>query len=243
MRELVRKGKQVRMVNRRGKAPLPAGVQVLKGDTYDPASVRHAARGAAVAYQCARPQYNEWVTLLPKMQSAIIDNVTTRGAKLVVTENLYMYRRAAGPMTEDLPYNADTRKGQTRARMAEQVMEANRSGKLRTTGGPASDFYVPFAHRGSTGERAFYPAIEGRRVDVLGKLDVPSTFTYVNDIGLVTLGADDQALGTAWHVLSAPPFTQRQITTHIPGSRHETSHGGNATCPWQSPGDVQPSRA
>src|SRR6476620_824340 len=97
MRRLVSRGKQVRVVNRSGQAPVPvpAGVQMVKGDAYDPASVREVAAGASVAYQCAQPAYTEWVSLFPKMQSAIIDGVAAVGAndkglRLVVAENLYM---------------------------------------------------------------------------------------------------------------------------------------------------------
>jgi nucleoside-diphosphate-sugar epimerase len=70
---------------------------------------------------------------------------------------------------------------------------------------------------GTPGERAFYPAIAGKRVDVLGKLDLPHTFTYIGDFaqGLVTLGEHDEALGSAWHVPSAPTLTQREIVTMI----------------------------
>ncbi|MBF6614301.1 MAG: NAD-dependent epimerase/dehydratase family protein [Chloroflexi bacterium] len=217
MRELVSKARQVHVVNRSGQAPIPAGVQVVKGDVYDPVSVRDIAAGASIVFQCASPDYTQWVNLFPKMQSAIIDGVAAVGAKLVVAENLYMYGRVSGPITEDLPYNATTRKGEVRARMAEQVMEAHRSGKVRTTSGRASDFYGPYALLGTPGERAFYPAIAGKRVDVLGKLDLPHTFTYIDDFarGLVTLGERDEALGSAWHVPSAPTLTQREIVTMI----------------------------
>ena len=225
MRELVRRGKRVRVVNRRGQAPvpIPVAVQVVKGDAYDPVSVREVALGALVAYQCAQPPYTEWVSLFPKMQSAIIDGVAAavvtqdQGPRLVVAENLYMYGRVSGPITEDLPYNARTRKGEVRARMAEQVMETHRSGRLRTTSGRASDFYGPHALLGTPGERAFDPAIAGKRVAVLGKLDLPHTFTYIDDFarGLVTLGEHDEALGSVWHVPSAPTLTQREIVTMI----------------------------
>src|SRR5262249_20842318 len=152
MRELVQGGRRVRMVNRSGKAPVPAGVQVVQGDTFNPESVREAAAGALVVYQCAQPAYNEWVTRFPRMQSAIIDGLAAGESKLVAPENLYMYGRVFGPITEDLPYNAHTRKGEVRARMAEQVVEAHRTGKLRTTAGRASDFYGPDALLGTPGE-------------------------------------------------------------------------------------------
>jgi nucleoside-diphosphate-sugar epimerase len=50
---------------------------------------------------------------------------------------------------------------------------------------------------------------------MLGKLDVPQTYTYVSDFGkgLVLLGAHDEALGQSWHIPNAPTLTTRQILT------------------------------
>jgi nucleoside-diphosphate-sugar epimerase len=52
-------------------------------------------------------------------------------------------------------------------------------------------------------------------VRVLGKLDVPHTYTYVSDFGkgLVLLGAHDEALGQSWHIPNAPTLSTRQMLT------------------------------
>ncbi|HRF97158.1 MAG TPA: NAD(P)H-binding protein, partial [Aggregatilineales bacterium] len=92
MLELVKHGKQVRMVNRSGTAKnLPQGVVVVKGDAYDSAQVAQLTKGAVAVYQCAQPHYYEWAEKFPPLQGAIIEGVSKSGAKLIVGDNLYMY--------------------------------------------------------------------------------------------------------------------------------------------------------
>lgn len=51
MNELVKRRESVRMVNRSGKMDeVPAGVEVVAADLYDPAKVKEVMRGAKVVY-------------------------------------------------------------------------------------------------------------------------------------------------------------------------------------------------
>ncbi|HEX2915149.1 MAG TPA: SDR family oxidoreductase [Chloroflexia bacterium] len=216
MRELVRRGKQVRLVNRSGKghSEIPAGVEVVKGDTFNPASVREVTRGASVVYQCSQPEYTEWPEKFPVMQTAIIEGVAANQTKLVVAENLYMYGPVSGPIREDLPYNASNRKGSVRAKMAQDLMEAHRQGKIRATAGRASDFYGPLATlQGAFGDRIIYPMLAGKKVYAIGKIDMLHTYSYVTDFGkgLVVLGEREESLGQAWHIPNAPTITTREM--------------------------------
>ena len=113
MEELVNRGESVRMVNRSGKMKeVPARVEVIAADLYDQAKVKEVTRGAKVVYQSAQPSYFEWPEKFPPLQKSIIDALTGNDTKLVLVENLYMYGKSNGkPMTEDMPYNAHTKKG------------------------------------------------------------------------------------------------------------------------------------
>ena len=65
----------------------------------------------------AQPNYYEWPEKFPPLQKSIIDGLTGSDAKLVMVENLYMYGETNGkPITEDMPYNAHTRKGKVRVK-------------------------------------------------------------------------------------------------------------------------------
>ena len=223
MRELVRRGKRVRMVSRGGqiKAPvfsLPDSVECVRGDASDTASTREVCQGATTVYNCAAPPYTDWAKLYPPMQRGIIEGAASAGAKLVSAESVYMYGEVAGPMTEDLPYVATTRKGQIRAEMAKMLMDAHKKGTVRATIARAPDFYGPGAAVTTIyGDRVFNPAIAGKKVAVMGKLDVPHTFIFLDDFarGMATLGERDEALGQVWHLPCAPTPTQRELLTMI----------------------------
>jgi nucleoside-diphosphate-sugar epimerase len=211
---LLRRGHRVRIVSRAGRVDL-AGVEAHQADANDPQAVHAAVAGAVAAYQCAQPAYHRWVEEFPALQASIIEGVARAGAKLVVGENLYMYGSVAGPLREDLPYCATTRKGAVRARMAEALLAAHREGKLRATAGRGADFYGPGVRQSALGERAVVPALAGKAASGVGKLDLPHSFTYIGDFGeaLAVLGERDEALGRAWHVPNAATLTQRELLT------------------------------
>ncbi len=214
MNELVARGKSVRMVNRRGKADVPAQVDVVKGDATNTAFTREVCKGVGVVYNCVNPPYTDWVEKFPPLQAAILEGAAASGAKLIVMENLYMYGPTSGkPMTEDLPYAATTRKGRVRGKMAQDLLAAHADGKVRVAIGRASDYFGPRAMESVVGGRVFYPAIAGKTARVLGNPDLPHTYSYVPDIGrgLVTLGERDEALGQVWHLPNAPAISTRQF--------------------------------
>jgi nucleoside-diphosphate-sugar epimerase len=214
MRALLAQGKHVRLVNRRGVAAVPESVEIVKANAADPASTRQVCHDATVVYNCVNAPYTDWAALFPPMHAAIIQGAAAANAKLVVAENLYMYGPASGPITEALPYHPTTRKGRVRAQMAENLMAAHRAGIVRATSGRASDFYGPGAgQQGIFGDRVIPPLLAGKSVSMLGKLDVPHTYTYVNDFGkgLALLGAHDEAFGQSWHIPNAPTLTTRQM--------------------------------
>jgi nucleoside-diphosphate-sugar epimerase len=216
-RALLADGKRVRMVNRSGAAAAPDGVEIVRGNASDPDSVRAVTAGAAVVYQCAQPPYTRWPEEFPALQAAVLAGTAAQGAKLVVAENLYMYGLVDRPMTEDLPNAATTRKGRTRAVMSETLLEAHRRGDLRVAIARGSDFFGPGVVESLLGERVFGPALRGKAAQAVGNLDLPHTYTFIDDFGraLATLGEHEAGLGQIWHVPNAETLTTRQIITMI----------------------------
>jgi nucleoside-diphosphate-sugar epimerase len=218
MQELLAKGTRVRMVNRSGKADVPAGVEVLVGDASDARVASKLMKNAEVVYNCTNVPYTRWPELFPPLQQGIMAGVKEAGAKLVAMENVYMYGPTGGkPLTEDLPYTATTRKGRTRARMAEELLAAHKRGDIRVAIGRAADFFGPNVLESALGERVFVPVLTGKAVQVIGNPDLRHSYTYVPDIGkaLVILGERDEALGRAWHIPSPPVVTTRAIVELI----------------------------
>jgi nucleoside-diphosphate-sugar epimerase len=212
-RELARQGKRVRLVNRSGQSrDLPDGAEVVKADAYDTRQTTELTAGATAVYQCAQPAYHEWAPKFPPLQAAILEGAAAAGAKLIVPENLYMYGKPEGrPLTEDSPYRAHTRKGRVRQAMTEALAAAQREGKARVAIARGSDFFGP--DDTVSAELIYWPALAGKSVSAVGRLDQPHTFTYAPDFGktLATLGTHDEALGQVWHVPSNPPVTQAEL--------------------------------
>src|SRR5215218_5091489 len=219
MEALMQRGRcRVRMVNRSGRASVPEGVEVVGGDATDGAFAREVSEGASVVYFALNPPYNKWPELFPGLQAGVLEGAASAGAKLVAMENLYMYGPTDGrPLTENLPYAPNTRKGAVRARMSEELMEAHTSGRVRVAIGRASDYFGPGVLVSAAGEQVFGRAVRGKSAQVAGDPDQPHTYTYVPDIGkgLVILGEREEALGRAWHLPSPETVTTREFVEII----------------------------
>ena len=216
MEELVKRGESVRMVNRSGKMnEVPAGVEVVVSDLYDLAKVREVTRGAKVVYQSAQPPYFQWPEKFPLLQESILDGLTGTNAKLVLVENLYMYGKMNGqPLTEDMPYKAQTRKGRVRGEISAAAFDAHKQGRVRVTAARGGNFFGPWGKDSTMGARAFYPLLRGKPAQLIGRTDLPHTHTYVKDFGraLVLLGERQEADGEAWHVPNdQPKMTQGEL--------------------------------
>jgi nucleoside-diphosphate-sugar epimerase len=144
MREALRRGHRVRGVSRSGKAELPAGAESARGDASDPSSTREVCKGADAVHVCAAPAYTDWQLFLP-MQTSIVEGAAAAGARLISSENVYMYGRVEGPMTEDTAWNPCSRKGEIRATMNCKLLDAHAAGKLRVALARAPDYYGPAA--------------------------------------------------------------------------------------------------
>jgi nucleoside-diphosphate-sugar epimerase len=202
------RGHAVRLVNRSGKASVPDDVEIIGGNASDPAFTRNAARGAAVVYQTLNPPYSKWTEQFPALQAGVLAAAEAAGALLVSVENVYMYGRPAGrPLTEERKDNAHTSKGQLRARMAQELLKAHRTGRVQIAIGRASDYFGPRGGgQSNLGDRVFPAALAGRTATVLGNPDQPHTYTYIPDIGegLAVLGEHPDAPGEIWHLPNDP---------------------------------------
>ncbi|KAM3108890.1 NAD-dependent epimerase/dehydratase family protein [Phormidesmis sp. 146-33] len=222
------RGKQVRCINRSGKAAVPSGVEVVAGDVLNVEQVRLALTTASegsdcaettVVYHCANVPYPQQVELIPRFQANIIDGAARVNAKLIVLDTLYGYGEAHGqPMTEATPYAATTRKGRMRAEVAQKYLAAHQAGTVRVALGRSADFFGSRVLNSALGDRVFPAVFANKPVQLLGNLDLPHSYTYIEDVarGLATLGERSEALGHVWLLpVVAPPVTQREMVQLI----------------------------
>jgi nucleoside-diphosphate-sugar epimerase len=218
MRELHKRSKRVRMVNRSGKASLPAGVELVSADVTDATLAIEVAQGADVIYHALNVPYHRWYDVFPKLNAGAVAAAEANGAKLVVMDNLYMYGHHADPLTETTPQAPTTRKGQLRAELAAGLLEAHRAGRVQIVIGRAADFYGPGVEASVMGgERMIMPALQGKSVQMFGDLDKLHTYSYVPDVarGLATLADHDEAFGEVWHLPVDKTLTTRQFIERV----------------------------
>ncbi|WP_188316538.1 NAD-dependent epimerase/dehydratase family protein [Solihabitans fulvus] len=213
-------GAPVRVVSRSATRPLPAGIAHAALDVADVAVVVPALVDAAVIYNCAAPAYGRWPEEFPALQRGLLAAARACGAVLVSAENTYLYGIAQQPFTEDCPPQPISRKGAVRAAMTAELLAAHRRGDVRVAIGRVVAFYGPHQLAGPLGSRVFGAAVAGRRAKVLGDVDQPHTYVFVDDVAeaLVTLGTHDAALGRAWHVPAPPTLTTRELLTLVYGA-------------------------
>ena len=212
------RGEHVVAINRSGR-PIPgSNARVVAGDAADREFAASVTNDAEVIYQCLNPPYTKWPELFPPLQDSVLHAATSAGAKLVSLGNLYLYGPThRAPIKETLPYAATGSKGRVRAEMDSQLLASHEAGDARVTIGRASDYFGPGGLVSHMGERVFYPALAGKKAQVMSDPDQPHTFSYIPDIaaGLATLGRSDAADGRAWHLPNDTTLTTRQVIEKV----------------------------
>ncbi|MGH8677770.1 MAG: NAD-dependent epimerase/dehydratase family protein [Burkholderiales bacterium] len=219
MRALRRQGRHVRMINRSSRVAFNKDLETEVGgsDATDPRQTREVCEGAVAVYHCVGLPYPQWDTL-PAIAKGVVEGAALAGAPLVYGDNLYIVGPVSGPMREDLPDAATTRKGRIRAAVARLLLDAHRSGKARVAIGRGSDFFGPHATDNAVmGSRVFGRAIAGKAARMIGNPDRLHTYTYLDDFGkaLVLMAEREEAHGKIWHVPSAPAVSSREVVEKV----------------------------
>lgn len=214
VRVLAAQGKRVRAVGRHTIPWLPAEVESVTGDIAHPDQAAEVCQDASVVYLCANIPYHQWSQHLPAIVDGALAGARAAGAKLIVSDNLYMYAPTSQPIAEDTLLAPITRKGMLRLQLARRLLDAHERGDVRVAIARASDFYGPRANS-TAGERFISALLAGKALQWLGNPDVPHALTYLDDFAraLITLGEHDEALGKVWHIPPGEIITGRQFIT------------------------------
>lgn len=216
-RGLASRGLRVRVVSRRP-LRLVDGIEHRVADATDTSAVDAAAEGAAVLYHCIGVPYPEWQQVLPRVGENLRRAALRQGARLVFLDNLYMLGRTEVPMTEDLPFAPRVAKGELRARLEQELLDAREQEGLDLAIGRASDFFGP----GVTNSAVFYPPnlrqiARGGTVRVPGDPDQMHSYSYAPDVaeGLLRLGMAEKLPGPIWHLPVAFQDTTRRLVEDL----------------------------
>jgi nucleoside-diphosphate-sugar epimerase len=215
--ELTQKGIKVRGVSRR---PFLGNWEHVTADVLDLTALTAAVAGSEVVYLAVGLEYTikvwrrDWRVL---MQNTI-EACRRTNAKLIFIDNVYMYGKVEGTMTETTPINPSSEKGKIRAEIAALLLEAfeekmaerhpDSGGILRGCIARAADFYGPDCDKSGLNTTVFERFAAKKSAQWLGKADKKHSFTYVPDMAkaLAILGTDARAdQSRVWHLPTAAP--------------------------------------
>jgi nucleoside-diphosphate-sugar epimerase len=164
------------------------------------------------------PDYTVWPTFWPPVAEAFLVAAERSGALLATASCLYAYGPVDGPMTEDLPDVAPGKKARLRAGMWAEAKARHDVGRIRAVEVRGSDYMGPGVSVDAGHIARVAPAaLAGKSVRVIGRPDVPHSFTDVRDMAraLVAVAAAPQTWGRVWHAPTNAPVTQAQAIADV----------------------------
>src|SRR6266851_4459947 len=104
-----------------------------------------AVSGCRIAFLVAGLKYDlkVWRELWPRIMHNAIEACKRAGARLVFFDNVYMYGKVDGLMTEETPFRPCSKKGEIRAQIATTLLNEIQAGNLTALIARAADFYGP----------------------------------------------------------------------------------------------------
>lgn len=205
----------VRLVSRNPKAV--TGIEELvQADLTSAEQVMSAVKGSEVVYLTAGLQYDikVWREQWPKLMRNVINACKENGSRLVFFDNVYMYGKVVGPMTEETPFNPCSRKGEVRAEIATMILDEIKKGELTALIARAADFYGPATANSFLNMMVFENLKKGKSAQFMISKNLNHSFTYTPDAGKATalLGNTLSAFNQTWHLpTDANALTGQQI--------------------------------
>jgi nucleoside-diphosphate-sugar epimerase len=207
VRELAHARQSVRLVGRNPK-PVPGARAVASADISNLDQTISAVSGSSVVYLLVGLKYDisVWRELWPRIMGNAIEACKRANAKLIFFDNVYMYGKVSGPMTEDTPFNPCSRKGEIRAQIATTLLDEVRAGKLNAMIARSADFYGPHTRTGVPNILVFDNFAKRSKASWLVNDSVPHSYTFTVDAAksLALLANSESAWNQTWHVPTAP---------------------------------------
>jgi nucleoside-diphosphate-sugar epimerase len=175
-----------------------------------------AVAGSGVVHLLLGLKYDirVWSELWPRIMANVIEACKRAQAKLLFFDNVYMYGKVHGAMTEATPYAPSSKKGEIRARIATELMNEVKAGNLTAMIARSADFYGPDTKNGVPNVLVFEALAKGSTPSWLVNAEVPHSLTFVPDAarGVAMLAERDSAWNQVWHLpTDANPPTGKEF--------------------------------
>jgi nucleoside-diphosphate-sugar epimerase len=211
---LAAKSAPFRLVARNPK-PVPGG-EVRAADLSDREQTLAAVSGSSVVCLVVGLAYDlaVWRELWPRIMTNTIEACARSRSRLIFFDNVYAYGRANRSLTEQTPYVPSSKKGELRAKIAEELMSHVAAGNLTAMIARSADFYGPNVKNGVPNLLVLDPFAKGATASWLVNANVPHSLTFTPDAarGVALLAEHEGAWNQVWHLPTAPnPPTGREF--------------------------------
>lgn len=182
--------------------------KIMAADITNPEQTLAAINGSDVVYLTAGLRYDirVWQTEWPKIMDNVIEGCKRYNSKLVFFDNVYCYGHVDGWMTEETPYNPESKKGEVRAAIATQLITEYESGNIQTAIVRSADFYGPKASTSVFNLLAIDKLKRGQKAQWLYNAETRHSMTYSTDAAKATaiIGNTPEAFNQTWHLPTDP---------------------------------------
>jgi nucleoside-diphosphate-sugar epimerase len=206
---------RVRLVSRNAQ-PI-ANVEAIATDVTNFEQTVSAVKGSDIVYLLAGLKYDIrlWRKSWPMIMTNVIDACKINGCKLIFFDNVYMYGKVDGVMTENTPFNPNSKKGEIRATIATKLLDEMKAGNIQALIARSADFYGPVGFTTSVPNMLVFQNLrKGKKPQWLVNAKAIHSFTYVPDAAnaLYRLANREDAFGQTWHMPTAsPPLTGEEF--------------------------------
>jgi len=213
--ELIAKKERVKLVSRQGHTL--TGAESAKADLLSLQDIGNAVEEASIVYLVAGLQYDAaiWREQWPKIMQNVIETCKAKRARLIFFDNVYMYGRVVGSMTEETPVIPISKKGEVRAKISEILLGEIKRGNIVASIARSADFYGPYSEKGSVPYiMAIDQLAKGKKAMWLVNTKAKHSYTYTGDCGkaLYLLAKRDDSYNQIWHLPTAsPPITGEEF--------------------------------
>ncbi|MCG6959588.1 NAD-dependent epimerase/dehydratase family protein [bacterium BMS3Abin03] len=194
---------KIRLVSRNPKK-INEGDELVSANLFSADEIMKAVKGSDVVYLTVGLKYdiNVWRTQWPKLMKNVLEACKINNSKFVFFDNIYIYGKVDGWITEDSPVKPDSEKGKVRAELHKMIMNEVEQGNLKAIIARAADFYGPDTPLGFVNILVFDNYKKGKKAQWMIDVNKKHTFTYTPDAGNATaiLGNTESAYNQVWHL-------------------------------------------
>lgn len=178
--------------------------QLHAADLLDAEQTRRAVDGSHTVYLTVGLPMDTrlWVEQWPILMRNTIDACAAAGARLVFFDNTYMYPQDDRPQTEETAFRPNGPKGEVRAAIANELLDAIAKQRVQALICRAPEFYGPGRTQSITNITIIEPLRRGRTAKVLLRDDTRRSLVFTPDASraMALLGNTVDAYGQTWHL-------------------------------------------